>query len=158
MSGLTLIELLVMLAVATVLIMLTVPRFTDMLARRRLEGVANELSADLQYTRSEAVSRRLNASLSTSSDGTAYTVAVATSPSATTLKSVALPAGITVTANTTLTYDAMRGMPSETAGGDVSILVQSTKTSARLQVVNNYMGRVQLCSPSGSLVGYTPCS
>lgn len=51
--GLTLVELLVVLAVLGVLLAVAAPSFADMLNRRRVEAIANELSTDLAYARSE---------------------------------------------------------------------------------------------------------
>ncbi len=153
--GFTLIELLTVVTITAILLAVVVPSFNDLLERRRVEGVVNELSADLQYTRSESVSRRQNVALSTAAGGTIYTVTDLSGP--TLLKTVTLPANMTVTPSITLTYTALRGIPNETAGGDVVINVTSTRTPGSLRVVNNFMGRLQMCSPDGTFRGHTPC-
>ena len=53
--GFTLIELMVVVALASVILTLAVPSFIGMLAKKRLEGLAQELGTDLQYARGEAV-------------------------------------------------------------------------------------------------------
>jgi type IV fimbrial biogenesis protein FimT len=157
MAGFTVIELMAVVVITAVLLVLAVPPFLDLLAKRRLEGVANELSVDLQYARSEAVSRQLDVALATLADGRGYSLTAATTPTATLIKSVALPDEVAVTGAVVLTYTGLRGIPNETSGGDQSITVSSTRTAARLRIDNNFMGRVRLCSPDGGVKGYAPC-
>ncbi|MBA3588772.1 GspH/FimT family pseudopilin [Methylibium sp.] len=156
-DGFTVIELMAVVLITAVLLTLAVPAFLDLLARRRLEGAANELSTDLHYARSEAVSRQLDVALTTLANGTGYEIAAASTPAPTEIKRVALPAELTVTGGVSLTYTGLRGIPLETSGGDESITVSSSRTAAQLQVDNNFMGRVRLCSPDGSFKGYAPC-
>ncbi len=56
--GFTLIELLVGLAVVAVIATLAVPSFRDMIEMQRLRGTNAQLVTDLQFARSEAVSRQ----------------------------------------------------------------------------------------------------
>ncbi|MBA3597807.1 MAG: GspH/FimT family pseudopilin [Methylibium sp.] len=156
-GGFTVIELMAVVLITAVLLTLAVPAFLDLLARRRLEGAANELSTDLHYARSEAVSRQLDVALTTQAGGNGYTITVTSLPTSTLIKRVALPAELTVTGGVSLTYTGLRGIPLETSGGDESITVTSSRTAAQLQVDNNFMGRVRLCSPDGSFKGYAPC-
>lgn len=151
-SGFTLIELLIVLVLTAIVLVVVVPGFGDLLERRRVEGVGNDLSTDLQYARSESISRRADVVLATAADGLSYTIT-----GIPVTKTVTMPAGITVTASRTLTYTALRGIPNETSGADVSIDVASTRTGGQLRVTANFMGRVQLCSPSGTLTGYLTC-
>lgn len=149
--GFTVIELLVVLVLTAIVLVVTVPGFGELLERRRVEGIANDLSTDLQYARSESISRRADIVLTTAANGLSYTISGAGG------KTVTLPAGTTVTASRTLTYTALRGIPTETSGGDVSIDIASTNTSGQLRVTVGFMGRVQMCSPSGTIKGYTTC-
>lgn len=55
--GLTLVELLVTVAVASLLVVFAAPSLVDFIAVQRLKGVTGELVTDLQYARSEATSR-----------------------------------------------------------------------------------------------------
>ncbi len=151
-TGFTVLELLVVLVLTAIVLVVAVPGFGELLERRRVEGVATDLSTDLQYTRSESISRRANVALATAADGLSYTIT-----GIPVTKTVNMPSGVSVTASRTLTFTALRGIPNETAGGDVSIDVTSTRTGAGLRVTANVMGRVQMCSMGGTIKGYTTC-
>jgi type IV fimbrial biogenesis protein FimT len=56
-SGLTLIELMVVVAVVAVLLMVAAPSMRDFIETQRHKSVHAELATDLQFARSEAVSR-----------------------------------------------------------------------------------------------------
>lgn len=56
-AGLTLIELMVVLAVASVLVVLAAPSFKRIIDLQRLRGINAELVTDLQFARAEAASR-----------------------------------------------------------------------------------------------------
>jgi prepilin-type N-terminal cleavage/methylation domain-containing protein len=149
LSGFTMIELMVVLAVTVILVTLVVPSFTDQLARRRLEGATTELSSDLQYARSQAVSNNATTTLATNAGGTQYTI----TSGGTTYKTVTLDSQLNITPSVTITYDQLRAMA--TASG--AMTVSSSKTNGLLQVTVTPMGRVSVCSPSGSLKGYSSC-
>lgn len=126
--GFTIIELMVVVVLAGVLLVLALPSFNDTLARRRLEGQANELVTDLSYAKSEAVQRSRSIELRTGGGGTCYTVGVmnmATPPvgncdcaaapgsrctvaGTTELKTVTLTGGVTVT-NAVFEFEPVRG-------------------------------------------------
>jgi prepilin-type N-terminal cleavage/methylation domain-containing protein len=147
-AGFTMIELMTTMVVAGVLLVLAVPAFNDLLARRRLEGVATDLSTDLQFARTAAVTRRGTTTLRTQASGTQYVVTTAEGT-----KTVNLPAGIAVTDGITVTYDQFRGM----ADAAYTLSLTSSRTTATMNVVVNAMGRVSMCSPSGSLRGFAAC-
>jgi type IV fimbrial biogenesis protein FimT len=69
-SGFTLVELIVTLTIAGILLALVVPSFFTFLASNRLTTQANELMADLNMARSEAVKRANNAGVCASNGGT----------------------------------------------------------------------------------------
>lgn len=147
--GFTVIELMTVLAVLAVLLTAGVASFVDQIARRRLEGAAIELSSDLQYARSQAVSNNTTVTLATNAGGTQYSVA---SPS-TTYKTVTLDSQLSFTPSATITYDPMRAMA--TSSGVVNMA--SSKTSASLRLTVTSVGRVSICAPPGGLGGYTSC-
>jgi type IV fimbrial biogenesis protein FimT len=150
--GFTAVELLVVLALVGVLASLAAPSFFEQLARRRLEGVATELTSDLQYARTQSVSNRVDVRLRTTNSGKAYVVENAASAA---FKTVNLPSGVTATDSITVTFNPLRGMIAETTTQQFSL--SSASLAATLRVDVNVMGRVSLCSPGGNFKGYTAC-
>ena len=146
-SGFTMIELLVIVAIVGILIAVAAPSFTESTAKRSLEGVANELNADLQYAKSQAASVNVVVSMVTSANG--YTVSSASA----TLKTIALDSKITLSSPLTVSFDPYRGF----ANTAIVITLTHTQTSAQLQVKVDALGRIQMCSPSGSFGGYVTC-
>lgn len=144
--GLTLIELLIAILLIGILIAVLTPSMTDAMARKRLEGIANELSTDLQYSKSQAVSTNTSVSLITSANG--YLIQNATSV----FKTITLDPNVSLTAPLTISFEPYRDFSST-----ATVTVTHTQTPAQLLVKVDPMGRIQLCSPNGSLVGYPAC-
>jgi type IV fimbrial biogenesis protein FimT len=149
-AGFTMIELMTGIVIVGILAVLAIPPVGEQLARRRLEGVATDLTTDLQFARSQAVSSRGDVRFRTTST---TTYVIDNAGGTVTHKTVTLPAGITVTNGITVTYDALRGASAAAR----TFALASTQTSATMQVDVNTMGRASICSPSGSLKGYTTC-
>ncbi|MBA4176194.1 MAG: pilus assembly protein FimT [Leptothrix sp. (in: Bacteria)] len=57
-AGITLIELMVVIALIGVVLALAAPTFKDMILMQRLRSINSELVTDMQFARSEAVARR----------------------------------------------------------------------------------------------------
>ena len=150
--GVTLPELLVTLVVAGVLLAITVPSFGSMFARLRVQGASAEFGTDLHSARTEAMRQRSTVTVTSNAAGDGYTITAGAS----TLKAVSLPTGVSITAATAVTYDAMRALATPAAQ---TFLFQSSGVgnTAQLRVSTNVMGRVQLCVPSGSIPGYPAC-
>jgi type IV fimbrial biogenesis protein FimT len=152
--GFTLIEMMVAVAIAIILIAIAAPAFNDQIGRRRLEGAANELSADLQYARTQAVSDNRDVSFQTTSTS-AYTITSSTGQS---YKSVTVPQGVSITSGVTINFLPLRGCTNATCtAADASITVTSSQASGSLRLTTTNMGRVYLCSPSGTFSGYPSC-
>lgn len=157
------VELMIVVAVAAVLAALAAPSFRTFLAKQRVEGVASQLATDLQYARSEAVARNVNVRV-TFIGSDCYvihqdTLVVTTCTSAVDpalLKTVQLPSGSTASFSTVpafVAFEPVRG----TATASGSITVSSSIGTRQLQIDLSALGRVRLCSPSGSIAGYAVC-
>ena len=70
LRGFTLIEAMVVIAIVGVLLALAAPSMREMIQMRRLRAVKDQLVTDLQYSRSEAVSRRAHARIDFNSTAT----------------------------------------------------------------------------------------
>ena len=172
--GFTLIELMVVVALAAILLALAAPSFTGTLARKRMEGVAEVFGTDLQYARSEAVARNTEVRLATGAGGACYTVfvwrgagtctcnpavscalfAAATDPAE--IKTVDFSGtGISVTASTVYRFEPLRGMTADAASPAVTFA--TTGGAWQLTTAVSLVGRASTCSPSGSMKGYPAC-
>lgn len=72
-NGFTLIELVVTIAVASILVVVAIPNFRTLLQNNRMTTHVNELLSDINFARSEAIKRRSNITICTSNTGAACT-------------------------------------------------------------------------------------
>lgn len=169
-SGLTLIEAAVALTIVAIGVSAVAPGFQDLVARKRLEGVAAQLATDLQYVRTEAVARNEPVRISFHADagGSCYVIhtgaraqctcsgaAPATcSGDAAQIKTVYLTAaqqvGVAASAGSIL-FDPLHG--TSTPAGTARV----TGPHGAIHHVVNVMGRVRSCSPGGALPGHRIC-
>lgn len=172
--GFTMIELMIVVALAAIVLALAVPSFTSTLAKKRMEGVASELSTDIQYARSEAVQRNAPIRLIVGSNCyTIHTVGTTDATSCTALgtggsalKSLTVAAGsagFAFTSNNSkafIEFEPVRGMAADSAGADSSGWVDVTSSSGpwQLRAEVTQMGRVRNCSPNSSIPGVPSCS
>ncbi|MCO6413923.1 MAG: GspH/FimT family pseudopilin [Thiogranum sp.] len=68
--GFTLVELMITLAVATILLTVAIPSFTETIKNNRIVTQANELVGTLNFARSEAVKSAITVNVCVSSNGT----------------------------------------------------------------------------------------
>lgn len=78
-SGFTLIELMVTIAVLTIVITVAVPSFTSLVTSSRLNAQANQLLAAIEYAKTEAVKNNATVIFCHSADGNSCTVPPAAS-------------------------------------------------------------------------------
>lgn len=79
-NGFTLLELMVVLAIAGVLAAIAIPAMGNFMRNSRITAAANDVMAALHFTRSEAIKRRQPVTLCTSANAQAATPACANSP------------------------------------------------------------------------------
>jgi type IV fimbrial biogenesis protein FimT len=168
--GLTLVELCTTCALAAVLVGTAAPSYRNLITRKALEGRSTELAADLQFARTEAVSRNVGVRVSFRADasGSCYAVhtgaanacscgggATTCSAGAIAIKSVHLPASgpVRLQANVnSMLFDPLRGTVTPTG----TLRLTDTQGRAIHQVVN-VMGRARTCSPGGQVPGLRSC-
>jgi type IV fimbrial biogenesis protein FimT len=176
--GFTMIELMIAVAIIAIVITLAAPSFNAFFAKKRIEGVVSELSTDLQYARSEAVARNARVRVTFGSgcylltaqpDGSSptSTCSQTTTPTLGTgtvsIKQVQLQSGATasLSPNDSLSYiefDPVRGIASfSTGAGSGSVNVNSSVGAWQLRANVTAVGSMSVCSPSGSVKGYTTC-
>jgi type IV fimbrial biogenesis protein FimT len=171
-GGFTMIELMVVVALAGILLALAAPSFFGTLARKRMEGAAEIFGTDLQYARSEAVARNTEVRLATGAGGACYTVYVWRGAGSCTcgpaiscmapavvgdeIKTVNLQGtGATLTANVIYGFEPVRGMIADASSPAVTF--SSSGGTWQLTTTVTAVGRASTCSPSGSLKGYPAC-
>jgi prepilin-type N-terminal cleavage/methylation domain-containing protein len=154
--GMTLIELIVVVAVLAIIGAISGPSLTGYMARQSLRGSANEAAADLQYARSEAVQGNAPVSVSFSESGYAIT------RGATTLKEVTLESGNSVSSGATIvvTFDPVRATAITTDDDDPTaspVVFSNARTSGTVQLSVNILGRPYVCASGTSLSGLPSC-
>ncbi len=167
--GITLVEALVVVAIGAILVSLATPSFNDLIARKRLEGMAAELTTDLQYARSEAVQRGQLVTVTSRAAG-CYVVhtlgvgscscTVGATPTCTapaqSLKSADAAPGVTLPSKT-FTFDPVRGMSSSTSDATDYFELSSRADAWRLRAEISPLGRVRTCIAAGSFSGLETC-
>lgn len=170
--GFTLIEATIAVAVTGVLLTIAVPSLQRQIDTRRIDGIAKEMSADLQFARSEAVARNEPVRFSVHADATGSSCYVihtglaaqcscsipgpaTCSGNAQQIKTVALSATqrVSIEANvSSLLFDPLHG--TSTPSGTLKITGADTRA---VHHVVNIMGRIRSCSPQASVSGWRAC-
>ncbi|MDO9371047.1 MAG: GspH/FimT family pseudopilin [Gammaproteobacteria bacterium] len=165
-AGFTLIEAMVTVAVIAILAAIAVPAFQNIIDKRRLKEAAEQLYSDMQYARGEALKQNTPVTVAFGGvGGTSWCYGIddtpatacdcANSPGNCTINGVEKVVtstgfrGISITSTTfggnDTGFDSVRGMSIE--NGTASL---SSSTGSKVDVIVGRVGRVRLCSPSGT--------
>lgn len=169
--GISLIEAATTLAVAAILAGAAVPSYRGLVSHTALEGRSHELATDLQWVRSEAVSRGQGLRIGFESGGGAGCYVIHTGPAgacscagegpalcssgAEPVKTVRPDANgaVRLQANVaSMRFDPVRGTTSP--AGTVRLIDREGRA---IHHVVNIMGRARSCSPQAGVAGYRPC-
>ena len=146
-QGLTLMELLVMLAIIAVLGTLAAPSFSAFIARGRVSGAAEALAQDLNLARSESLRRNGDVTLSLS-PGSAWCYG---SVAGSTACSCATPSACTLRQVDGSAYTALQGLAKS---GTVEF---SHADAGTLRVRLSAQGQIAVCVVAGSFSAYPAC-
>ncbi len=173
-SGFTLVEMMITLAVLAILLSLAVPAFQSTLDRRILLGAVEQMHADFQFAKSEAIKQNTDifVSFTRNADGTAWCYGMddtaACDCTATTAPNSCQIDGV----NKVFTGNEFRGVKLQNvnfAGATSTKFgnVRGTATAGRVQFASDagslrarvsILGRVTTCIPNGGAVsGYSQC-
>jgi type IV fimbrial biogenesis protein FimT len=177
--GLTLIELMVVVAVAAVILAIAVPSMREFMVRQRVKAINAELVNDLQFARSESITRKDTVWVSFRTDDdamTCYTIhtrlglgdcdcrrplgtACPDLPGLVEMKTVQVPRSTTVTLQPPAAPDDFVHFsePNGSSNRDVFAVTVESSVSGKLRTSSNKMGRPQVCSPDGSFGGVAAC-
>ena len=162
-NGITLIELLVMLAIIVIMALISIPLFSSLIEHYRITTAAEELYASLQYARTEAVKRNTSVYVSvTTGDTWCYGINTGSTCNCATagncnLGSVSAPAAQLL--NLTATGLSSSSFYFDNVHGGASASVTLTFTlygqSSLITTSVGRLGNVSVCSTGIS--GYTGC-
>lgn len=171
-SGLTLIEAMIVLCIASILLGSTLPDFQRLFERSQVESVAAEFETDVYVARSLAAARNQSVRMTFRRDGVSACYLIHTGPAdscrcnglgaaicingAEPLRAVHFPGEgrVRLEANvSSILVDAELGTLSPTA----TVKVISRGGHIQHRIVN-IMGRVRSCSPGGNFPGVPACS
>jgi type IV fimbrial biogenesis protein FimT len=163
--GFTLLEMVVVLAIAAILGAIATPSFSGLIERQRLQAVAHHLQADIALARQEASRRGQTVHLSFSA-GPQWCWALAAgsgidcrqaraAPGGGAIKVVRAPdfPGVTLLGATAMAIDNRSGT-SLLAEGHADFAASGGQ---QLQVRLGRLGRASLCAPAAPVSGTPPC-
>jgi type IV fimbrial biogenesis protein FimT len=169
--GVSLVEASVVIGVLAIIVGSVAPSLTQLRQKVEIEGIANQLETDIQFTRFEAVARAqsLRLTFAASAGGSCYVVHTGAAgdcrcgddgraecaAGAQALKTLHLPASGTVRLQSnagSMLFDGTRGTISPT--GTVRVIGSDGRA---LHQVVNVMGRIRTCAPQRSIPGYRTC-
>ena len=175
-TGFTAIELMVAIAVLGVLAAVAFPSLRDYIDRQRLVGQVRAIANMAQLARSEAIKRSaasagggLSNIAMTINPGTSWSVGLAAGSAACTGTSCIIQGSADTqiitgtdcpsctlavpTAQTVIVFD-LRGL---VTGGTDRLITMSSPMGKQLSLSVSRLGRISLCTPSASTVGFPSC-
>jgi type IV fimbrial biogenesis protein FimT len=169
--GISLVESLIVMAIAAVALGAAAPGLQQATERRHLEGAAAQLETDLMFARSLAVSgnRSLRVSFEATATGSCYVIhagpagachcsndgASVCKSGEPAVRTVFFDASASVGVHSnvrSILFDPDRGTSTPT--GTIRVLGRG---EAAIHKIVNIMGRVRSCAPAPGLAGYPPC-
>lgn len=136
-SGMTLIEVILVMVIVGILAATILPRFNfAVTSRASVDGAAYMIASDIRYAQEFAMANRLSKSVIFTSGSSVYTF----NPTSSFDSTGQLPSGVTVGGNFTITFNSL-GEP--TTGGGGSVTVNGGGQSRTITVVN-YTGKVNI--------------
>lgn len=168
-NGLTIIELMVVIAIIAILLALAAPAFSDFLLTQRARGAAEGLASALQTTKSQSIKSNQEASLvftpaTTNSDHTTWCYGV-TEPGDATCDCSASPStcssgtvvssadfngvSLNFNADNHRTFEPVQGRTANSTQGTVIFDAGNNKSAG---VTLSTLGRIRICKPSGSTI------
>ena len=140
-SGITLIEVILVMVIIGILSAVAIPRFDIALtSRASVEGGASMIASDIRYVQESAMANRISKSVVFVSGQPLYSFP-ATIPSTNNLDpSGRLPTGVTTTNNFTVTFNSL-GEPTTGGGGSVTV---TNGTQTKTISIVNYTGKVNI--------------
>ncbi|MDA1106964.1 MAG: GspH/FimT family pseudopilin [Proteobacteria bacterium] len=164
-AGFTLVELMVTVAVTGILLAIAVPAFQSTLDKRRLVGAAEQLYADLQYARSEAIKRNTSVYVSfTTGADWCYGIDTATCNCATAndcqlddIEKVVSASGFRGV-SLAETFDGVDTDFDPRHGSADNGTATLSSNYGSIKIIVGNLGRVRICSDSSNLPQYNPAS
>lgn len=165
-SGFSAVEMVVTMAVLAVLVGIAVPSFQDTLNKRRLIGAVEQLYGDLQFARNEVFGRNRSIHVTSNiqadgawchgiDDTAACNCTVANDCQVGGMPKVTQGSdfkGVTLGSADTITFD-----PPQAYANNTTVIY--TLNGKQMKVIVSVLGRIRICSPSGSanITGYPEC-
>lgn len=154
-KGLTLIELMVVVAIISVSATLAAPGVSQMVANYRVRGTAESILAGLNYARAEAVRRNSAVSFSLTPGGTGWTVSQVSPTGTLQSRSDADSAGTTVESGSSATMVTFLPTGLVQTGSQMArVKVSSVADHTKSRHINIFGGGlIRMCDPGVTAAG-----